>query len=398
LLKDEHQLQEGEVLLGRYRIRKLIKVGGMGAVYQAEDTAVEGKLCAVKEMLDTFSTPSERQAAIDRFLSEIQVLGGLMHPNIPQIADHFVVQNSFYFVMDFLEGTDLSSLLHREGTPGLPEYKVMEWILQACDALDYIHSMKTPVVHRDIKPSNLFLRQTDGRILLIDFGIARVSHPQEGFWLGTPGYAPPEQQMGRPEPRSDLYALGATMHELLSGRKPDESFKFPPLEQMCVKTEPELENLVFRLLSLNPDDRYSSAMELRESLQKILGYEVKPSDSSAQFNFNVAVQQLKNNAIDPLLGELMHRYGNECHTRFLPKHMDYLEFTLACPTEFSLIICKNTEQQALIFYEKQGILDRFEIGRVDPRDPAESARVKDIIDRFVRDYESFKNANWQISV
>ena len=397
MLKDEHQLQEGEILFGRYRIKGLIKVGGMGAVYQAEDSAVEGKLCAIKEMLDSFSAPTERQAAIDRFLSEIQVLGGLMHPNIPQITDHFVVQNSFYFVMDFLEGTDLSSLLHSEGSPGLPEYKVMEWALQACDALEYIHSLKPPVVHRDIKPSNLFLRQTDGRILLIDFGIARVSHPQEGFWLGTPGYAPPEQQMGRPEPRSDLYALGATMHELLSGRKPDDSFNFPPFEQLSVKVAPELENLVFRLLSLDPDDRFPSPKELRESLQKTLGYTLQLCGATPQFNFNVAVHQTKLNVIDPLLRELMHRYGNECHTRFLPKHMDYLEFTLAFPTEFSLIICKNADQQLLIFYEKQGILDKFEIGRVDPQKPEETGMIKEIADRFVRDYESFKNANWQIS-
>ena len=124
--------------------------------------------------------------------------------------------------MDFIQGTDLSTMLQDEGSPGLPATRVLEWAIQVCDALVYIHSLRPPVVHRDLKPSNLILRHSDGRILLIDFGIARVTNPMPGYWIGTTGYAPPEQQAGRHEPRSDLYALGACIHELITGIKPED--------------------------------------------------------------------------------------------------------------------------------------------------------------------------------
>ena len=128
---------------------------------------------------------------------------------------------SFYFVMEFIEGTDLSTKLKNEGNPGFPYQQVVEWAIQVASALEYTHNLEPPVAHRDIKPSNLILRHKDGRILIIDFGIARVLSVVDGFWIGTQGYAPPEQQMGKPDPRSDLYALGATIHELISGVKPE---------------------------------------------------------------------------------------------------------------------------------------------------------------------------------
>lgn len=393
MLHEYHRLSAGTVIDQRYRIKKLVKAGGMGAVYQAEDQLMDMKLCAIKEMLESFTDPADRRAAIDRFLSEVQVLGSLSHPNIPHVSDHFLENNNFYFVMEYIDGIDLATMLSQKGNPGLEEYKVLEWAIQVCKALEYLHSLKPPIAHRDIKPSNLILRRSDGRILLIDFGIARVTNPSEGFWIGSGGYAPPEQQIGKPEPRSDLYALGAAIHELVTGRKPD-SFNFPALKELGVDS-PGLEELLKRALEWDPNKRISSATEMKEALHEILGYRVKTEESQSNFQFNKAVNEVKEMIIDPLLTELMGRYGNECYTKWLPRNIEYLVFTLACPTTFELIIVKNAEEKLIEFYEKQGILDKILIGKADPLKKEELNKIKDIIDKYVNDYEKFKNANWQ---
>lgn len=395
---EEKRLAPGTLLDGRYRIVKLIKAGGMGAVYQAEDLNLDGKLCAMKEMLDSFTNPADRAAAIDRFVSEIQVLGSLRHPNIPQVSDHFLEGGSFYFVMEYIEGRDLATFLATEGTPGLPEKSVLEWAIQVCEALEYLHSLKPPIVHRDIKPSNLILRHRDGRILLIDFGIARVTPPQEGYWIGTPGYAPPEQQVGRPEPRSDLYALGATIHELLTGKKPKD-FVFPSFEELGVKISvPALEEILLRALMWNPEERIGSATELKEMLLQVLGYSPVEIATNSEFAFTVATQKVKEQIIDPILKKIMTRYGNECYTRFLPKSIDYLVFTLGYPTPFEMIIRKNDEDKTLEFFEKQGLLDKVSLGKIDPQKEEDCLKIRSLVDQFLENYENFKNAGWQMSI
>jgi serine/threonine protein kinase len=353
------------------------------------------RICAVKQMLDKFSDPSERQAAIDRFLSEIQVLSDLRHPNIPQVSDHFLERDSFYFVMEYIEGKDLSSILKHEGTPGLDEERVIKVAIQVCEALKYIHRFEPPFAHRDIKPSNLLQRDKDGRILLIDFGIARVTNPQEGFWIGTPGYAPPEQQYGKPEPRSDIYALGASIHHLLSGKRPDD-FLFPSFEELKIPVSKEMVQLLVEALEWKPEDRLASAEEMQKKLKKILGYEPLPYEENEEFAFNASVQKFKEKVLDPALNDIIQRYGNECHTRFLPKHLDYLVLTLACPTCFELIIKKNEAEKKIEFFEKQGILDPVTLGVVEPQKDDEVKHAGEIIERFIEDYEIFKNMNWSI--
>lgn len=392
---EENWLSPDEILDSRYRITKLIKAGGMGAVYQAEDMKMGNRIIAVKQMLDSFTDPSERQAAIDRFLSEIQVLSSLRHPNIPQVMDHFMERNSFYFVMDYIEGRDMSSVLHGEGAPGLGEERVIKTAIEVCEALKYIHTLETPFAHRDIKPSNLLQRTKDGRILLIDFGIARVTNPKEGFWIGTQGYAPPEQQYGKPEPRSDLYALGASMHEMLTGKRPD-SFEFPAFADFSVEVSEALEQVIVKALMWNPEERTASAQEMQQSLKAILGYDPIHYEENDEFAFTSKVSQFKTRFLDSLLYDIIGRYGNECCTRFLPKHLDYLVITLACPTPFELIIKKNEAGKKVEFYEKQGILGEVLLGSVVPGDEKAGSDTAEIVERFINNYEVFKNMNWQM--
>lgn len=389
----QERISQGTVLDGRFEVLRMIKAGGMGAVYEVADRRLNGKTFALKEIHPTTDT-AELQEAKNRFIGEIQVMQSLRHPSIPGISTAFIHENSFFFVMDLIQGTDLSRLRKKEGTPGLPEVQVVTWALQVLDCLEYLHAQTPPIVHRDIKPSNLLLRESDQRVLLIDFGIARASNLAEGFWIGTPGYAPAEQQMGKPEPKSDLYALAASMHELLTGVKPKD-FHFATFEDLSIKVKPGLSDLLARALEPWPEDRDIDTAEMVEGL-KSLGYDIILPAASREHQFEVAVAQCMSGSIDPALRSLIDRYPNECMTPYLPKNLSFLKFTLGTLTPFELHITKNPDTEAIHFAEKQGILDSKQLGEVRPLEPGESERVASIVERFADDYEEFKNSSWQI--
>lgn len=384
-------LKEGSVIDGRYKILKLVKAGGMGAVYKAADLLMDNKVIALKQMLDTFSDPQERRDSIDRFVSEIQILSSICHPNIPHVSDNFVLGNSFFFVMDFIDGRDLSNILKSEGNPGLPEATVAKIGIEVCEALKYIHNMDVPFAHSDIKPSNIIVRNSDSRVMLIDFGIARVVSFTEGFWIGTPGYAPPEQQRSQPEPRSDFYALGATMHELLTGHRPVD-FDFPHFSEFGVKVSQGMEDILVEALAFDPEERIQTAEDFQQKLIALLGYNPVAGIGEG-FKFTEAVVRYKNDVLDPMLNELITRYGNECNTRFIPKNIDYFAFSLACPMPFELIIRKNDDKERIEFFTKEGILSPSPIGSINPMSDGPDA-AKKIIRSFTNAYDIFKSGAW----
>ncbi len=384
----------GTVLDGRFEVTKPIKTGGMGAVYEVADRALNGRICALKQMLDPEVSASEHQVSVDRFLSEIQVMQSLHHVSIPKVYASFVADNSFFFVMEYVEGIDLGRVLKREGTPGLPQSSVVSWALQTLDALNYLHHMSPPITHRDIKPSNLILRDKDKRIMLIDFGISRVTNPAEGFWIGTPGYAPVEQQRGMPEPCSDIYALGASMHELLTGRKPRD-WDFPTFEDLGIEVDPGLVKVITRALGIWPDERYASAAEMIEALRSLtnVSYTLPCDDQEHQFDMQV-LELTK--VLFPLLNKLIVRYANECHTPYLPHDIEFFEFTLATTTPFVLRIVKDSSKHCVHFLEKQGFLEPVTLGDINPAEPQAIQELPKIVDRYVADYEEFKSGSWEM--
>lgn len=393
----DETLPTGHLLDRRYRILNLVNSGGMGSVYKAEDILLDNRIVAVKEMLDEFSTKEERRAGIDRFLSEIAVLEDFRHPNIPKVMDHFFLEKDkkhlYYYIMEYIDGIDLATYLKENGSPGLPEKQVIKWAVQVLEALIYLHEEDPPIAHRDIKPSNLLLRHSDQRILLIDFGIARVTNPGEGYWIGTPGYAPPEQQMGKPEPRSDYYALAASMHELLTGRRP-EDFYFPSFADCKVKVSPKLDEFIAVSLQHDPQDRAVSASEMKRYLEGLLDEELGVGPLPGDYIFEEQVLDFKEEHLDPVLQGLISKYGNEAHTKHLPRFLDYFKFTLACPTCYDLIIKSDYNARKIDFYEKQGILEPRILGTVDPKNPADAKKINSIIGTFTRNYEKSKSANW----
>jgi len=268
----EGLLMEGTLLQGRYKILGVIGVGGMGAVYKAQDLRFANviRLCAVKEMINTATDPQVRQMIVRNFEREASILATLSHPAIPQVYDFFTEGARSYLVLEYVSGKDLEVLLSE--TEGFfSEATVVDWTIQLCDVLSYLHNNKPkPIVFRDLKPSNIML-DDHGRIRLVDFGIAKLFQSGEkGTMIGTEGYSPPEQYRGIAEPRCDIYALGATLHHLLSKQDPRQEPPFSFHERPIHKTNPtvsrEFVEIINRCLEYDINKRWNTAEELKRAL------------------------------------------------------------------------------------------------------------------------------------
>jgi serine/threonine protein kinase len=262
-------LQTGQILNNRYRIVKLLGQGGFGAVYRGWDMNMESP-CAVKENLNT------SHEAVRQFKSEATILHKLRHPNLPLVSDHFSIPGQGqYLVMDFVEGENLQQKLTKAGGP-LIESLVIPWIEQVCDGLTYLHNQNPPIIHRDIKPANIKVT-TDGRAILVDFGIAKVLDPSLNTEMGaravTPGYSPPEQYgKGKTDSRTDIYALGATLYTLLTGQEPVESIQrlvkdtLPPPEECNPLISNHAANGIHQAMQLDPSRRYQNIETFKSNL------------------------------------------------------------------------------------------------------------------------------------
>lgn len=255
---------------GRYRVVKPLGGGGMKLVYLAEDLRLAARPCALAEMVDSFTSPDTQKQAIAAFQREADMLAQLSNEHIPRVFDRFSDQNHHYLVMEFIDGITLEEKLRGAGGK-LPEGEVTDVALQVLDTLEYLHNLEPPVIYRDLKPSNVMLTPSE-QVKLIDFGIARLFQPlSNATMIGTQGYAPPEQYRGKVEFRSDLYALGATMHHALSGRDPalEPPFSFPPLHSLCPDITPALCELVDQALKYDVALRMADAAEFRQRLLAI---------------------------------------------------------------------------------------------------------------------------------
>jgi serine/threonine protein kinase/predicted TPR repeat methyltransferase len=265
---------------GRYRIEKSVATGGMGAVYRAVDTRFDDEPCAVKEMLDDFHSDVDRSQAVEWFTREAKLLLKLNHPCIPRVRDRFVEGGRYYLVMDFIEGRTLAEVFAKEGNvPGLngargvSEARARSWAQQMCSVLGYLHRQDPPIIFRDLKPSNIMVTDRD-EVKLIDFGIARTFQSQrQSTIIMTIGYAPPEQLHGMPEPRSDIYALGATLHRILTyhdaaNNKPS-IFSFPPVRSLRPDIAPAFEQVIMKALAPNIEQRWSSAAEMERAIMNL---------------------------------------------------------------------------------------------------------------------------------
>ncbi len=273
------QLEPGTLLNGRYEIVRRIGGGGMGAVYLAKDRHLGDAPRAVKEMIETHLDESQHEKAVGDFKRESLLLTSLEHSSIPTIYDYFYDEQAgrFYLVMKYISGGDFASRLRNAPGGRLDEKTVTIWSMEVADVLDYLHNRRPrPIIYRDLKPANLMIDGNSGRVMLIDFGIARWVNKQEEKGVtavGTMGYAPPELFSGKVEPRSDIYSLGATMFHLLTGSDPQDNplliFDFtknPRPRQINPAISTEMERILMRAVEYKPEGRFRSAAEMRESL------------------------------------------------------------------------------------------------------------------------------------
>jgi outer membrane protein assembly factor BamB len=294
-------LKPGSTLQNRYSIVKVLGVGGMGSVYQARDLRFPNvtKYVAVKEIIN-IADPSMREMVARIFEREANTLASLDHPAIPKIYDYFNQSDRSFLVMEFIDGKDLETYLN-DFSGLLSEDVVVEWSIELCDVLSYLHNHKDkdgkidPIIFRDLKPSNIMLDQ-HGSIRLIDFGIARdYQAGQKGTMIGTEGYSPPEQYRGEASPAGDIYALGATLHHLLTKQDPRIEPPFTFAERPIRKSNPavslELETIIMTALNYNPAERFASAEAMKQALKtlrrRISGSLSRPS-STGRIDANAA--------------------------------------------------------------------------------------------------------------
>jgi serine/threonine-protein kinase len=256
----------------------------MGAVYRADDLRLEGRQCAVKEVIpEPGASPAALEQAQEQFRREASILARLDHPNLPKVSDFFSENDRDYLVMDFVPGRDLKQLMDEARRRGrfLDENQVLTWADQLCQALIYLHSQDPPILHRDIKPANIKLTPA-GTIKLVDFGLVKLMAPDEERTItilqgrGTAQYTPLEQyggDTGHTDARSDIYTLGATLYHLLTNHPPvDAKQRFlrpgslPAPRELNPQLSPQIEKAILWAMAMHPDDRPASVAEFRQAL------------------------------------------------------------------------------------------------------------------------------------
>ncbi len=271
----DQQLQPGVTLVNRYLIQNAIGIGGMGAVYRARDLHFPNviKRVAVKEMINQARDPIVRETIVRNFEREANILATLDHPSIPRIYDYFTHNERSYLIIEFIDGKDLEALLS-DMNGFFPEAQIVTWAIELCDVLRYLHNHKPdPIVFRDMKPSNVMINQHN-HVMLIDFGIAKPFETgQKGTMIGTEGYSPPEQYKGEATPLADIYAMGATLHHILTRRdprlEPPFSFGERPIRQFNPSVSLELETVVNTALQYNAESRFPNADAMKQALLSV---------------------------------------------------------------------------------------------------------------------------------
>jgi serine/threonine-protein kinase len=270
-----HSLPIGTVVHNRYRILAHVGHGGLGTVYQVADILYgKGNIYALKELID--QSPGARK----QFELESQWLQSLDHNHIPKVREHFEWRQRLYLVMDFVDGENLEQKLMRLAGRSFSEEQSLRWIMPVCDVLQYLHTRVPPILHRDVKPSNIIVTP-GGHVVLVDLGIAKAHLPGANLTAtfvrkaGTEGYAPPEQYTatGQAGPWSDVYSLGATLYQLLTGHVPPSAVErltldasLTPPQQINPGISPWVSTALLRSLALRPIERFQSVQAFAGSL------------------------------------------------------------------------------------------------------------------------------------
>jgi serine/threonine protein kinase len=265
------------VIAGRYRIETLLGLGGMGAVYRASDT-FEMQQVALK-VISTASRSMDETTAVERFRREARYAHQLKHKNVVPVLNFGQDGPLLYLVMPLVTGGTLKNLLKPEKP--LPQAQAQRYLHDLAEAIDAIHAHPQRIVHRDIKPSNLLIHQEDGRLVVVDFGIARAMQKerpltQSGWALGTEHYTAPEQGQGKAEPASDIYSLGVVAYQVLTGLLPFQAIvrsraaHLPCPSELNPLLPSTVDDVVLRAMDNDPFKRYAGANAFMQALDAAL--------------------------------------------------------------------------------------------------------------------------------
>ena len=260
----------GDCIKNQYLIKSILGKGGQAQVYLCEDRQRDNKLVVVKELIYKSTRESDRKKELVLFEQEAKILQSITHDNLPEVYGIFNENNLSFICEQYIEGTPLDKLLKKNGGR-LGEQEALSMGLQLLSLLKHLHGQSPPIIIRDIKPQNIIV-QDSGKLYFIDFTIARymVADKEDTVRMGSPGYAPPEQYRGLSTPRSDLYALGVTLHQILTGHNPISSpFTLPS----CIKLRRNIahgwEDIISRATDLDVHGRYECAEAMEQDLLKI---------------------------------------------------------------------------------------------------------------------------------
>ncbi len=269
----QEPLPAGTTLKGRFTVTRLIGGGGMASVYQVQERRADGTTAvwAMKELRSDTTDPKAQGEAYQLFEQEAHLLVRLRHPHLPRVVAFFNEDGRSYLVMEFIPGESLKKRLETANAPIL-EGQVLDWAIQICEVLDYLHNQNPPIIFRDMKPSNVMLTP-QGVIKLIDFGIARTYKQgklKDTLAMGSENYAAPEQWgKAQSDARTDIYGLGATMYHLLTNVPPMPAFvpvESTPIRQQNPAISAATAAVVAKAMARDRDQRYRDVREMREAL------------------------------------------------------------------------------------------------------------------------------------
>ena len=342
------------MIQGRYLVVHLIGKGGMGEVYLAVDQRL-GSAVALKRT--SFADDAMLAAAFER---EAKILARLRHPVLPKVSDHFVDKGEQYLIMEHISGDDLTKRLESAKKP-FPVNWVMFWADQLLDALSYLHSHEPPIIHRDIKPQNLKLTD-ENHVVLLDFGLSKdtanksvISEPgTSGSIVGyTPHFAPMEQIRGTgTNPRSDIYALSATLYQLITNIVPADALsradsllngKADPLEPISdinPEVSPAVSNVILKGLEVPQDKRFSTASEMQKALRS----------AYAQIQTGMSAETMVFNVDEPVGGGDLHMTGPPLRTNapVAPSEMETITVGKAFPAPKPEVVSEPNLMEATI--------------------------------------------------
>ena len=274
---------------GRYAIDKILGQGGMGAALLARDTRVSNKLVVIKELISDNTDPEKRKEDVRNFEREVETVASIDHPLVPNVTDYFQEGTRAFMVQEYVAGENLEDHMERINAP-MPEREALSYASQVLDILDYLSQQTPPIVHRDIKPANIIIGAKDKRAHLVDFGIARADENKNAkrkqtSALGTPGYAPPEQYQGNADGRSDMYALAATIHHLVTNRDPRNypPFAYPSARSLNPKVSTALDQILTKALSIDVTKRYQTAAAMKRDVDNILSHTYNTASDTSSY-------------------------------------------------------------------------------------------------------------------